>query len=191
MLDPRGSPDVCRCAAGFGFGIIPCLSVRVSVVFGLVGRVLARFLSCGLLSPAFVRLRALRYQRPPLGWAGYLALSFRYSRLWQLRKSFDLLFISICLLVYCVFVVTLLARQSLCGIVKALRYHTHSPPLLFHDTKSDSIRSSVISRSFDLPTTRQNSPSLPPHTPISPLSTAGLSAKASQNLSRHSAATSG
>lgn len=122
---------------------------------------------------------------------GYLVLPFRYSRLWQLRKSFDLLFISICLLVYCVFVVALLARQSLCGIVKALRYHTHSPPLLFHDTKSDSIRSSVISRSFDLPTTRQNSPSLPPHTPISPLSTAGLSVKASQNLSRHSAATSG
>nr|DAV61857.1 MAG TPA: hypothetical protein [Caudoviricetes sp.] len=23
---------------------------------------------------------------------------------------------------------TLLAQQSLCGIVKALRYHTHSPP---------------------------------------------------------------
>ena len=149
------------------------------------------FLAYGLLPPAFVRIRAPRYQRPPLGWAGYLVLSFRYSRLWQLRKSFDLLFISICLLVYCVFVVTLLARQSLCGIVKALRYHTHSPPLLFHDTKSDSIRSSVISRSFDLPTTRQNSPSLPPHTPISPLSTAGLSAKASQNLSRHSTATSG
>nr|DAG49326.1 MAG TPA: hypothetical protein [Caudoviricetes sp.] len=37
------------------------------------------------------------------GLGGCLVLPFRYSRLWQLRKSFDLLFISICLLVYCVF----------------------------------------------------------------------------------------
>lgn len=162
--------------------------------FGCIWPRWARIGPLSRLQPSVACLRthpSSSVSAPSSGWAGYLVLSFRYSRLWQLRKSFDLLFISICLLVYCVFVVTLLARQSLCGIVKALRYHTHSPPLLFHDTKSDSIRSSVISRSFDLPTTRQNSPSLPPHTPISPLSTAGLSAKASQNLSRHSAATSG
>lgn len=63
----------------------------------------SRFLAYGIPLPAFARIRTPRSQRLHQDWAGCLVLPFRYSRLWQLRKSFDLLFISICLLVYCVF----------------------------------------------------------------------------------------